>query len=189
MYPQLRDRRILLFAGRITKEKNIDFLFKVLPGIIEKHPEAVLLIVGNGPYLSELQKECERLGLKDHCVFAGYLDRKDLALAYAISDVFVFPSLTETQGLVTIEAMCAGTPVVAIGSMGTIMVMDGDKGGFMVRHDEYEFTTRVLDLLEDSDLYKRKEAEAQAHAQNWLIDNLTVKLLQIYEKTIKQHSV
>jgi glycosyltransferase involved in cell wall biosynthesis len=91
MYPQLRDRRILLFAGRITKEKNIDFLLKVLPAIIENHPEAVLLIVGNRPYLPELQKECERLNLKDHCVFAGYFDRKDLALAYAISDVFVFP--------------------------------------------------------------------------------------------------
>jgi hypothetical protein len=60
--------------------------------------------------------------------------------------------------------MCAGTPVVAIGSMGTIMVMDGDKGGFMVRHDEHEFTLRVLDPLEDSELYKHKAAEAQAHA-------------------------
>jgi glycosyltransferase involved in cell wall biosynthesis len=146
----------------------------------------VLLIVGNGPYLPELRKECEQLNLKGHCVFAGYLERKDMALAHAISDLFVFPSLTETQGLVTIEAMYAGTPVIAIGSMGTIMVMDGDKGGFMVRQDEQEFTMRVLDLLEDSELYNRKAAEAQAHAQNWLIDNVTVKLLQVYEKTISR---
>ncbi|MDR2793030.1 MAG: glycosyltransferase [Treponema sp.] len=187
MYPPLRDKRILLFAGRVTKEKNIDFLLRILPVVIEKHPEAVLLIVGNGPHLSELQKECERLNLKDHCVFAGYLERKDLALTYAISDVFVFPSLTETQGLVTIESMCAGTPVVAIGSMGTVMVMDGDNGGFMVQHDEHEFTMRVLDLLEDSELYKRKVSEARLHAQHWLIDNLTIKLLQIYEKTMKRN--
>jgi glycosyltransferase involved in cell wall biosynthesis len=186
MYPQLRDRRILLFAGRVTKEKNVGFLLKILPAVVEQHPEVALLIVGNGPYLSELQEECERLNLKDHCVFAGYLERKDLALAYAMSDIFVFPSLTETQGLVTIEAMCAGTPVVAIASMGTVMVMGSGNGGFMVQHDEREFTMRVLDLLENSDLYKRKAAEAKIHAQNWLIDNLTVKLVQLYEKIMKQ---
>jgi glycosyltransferase involved in cell wall biosynthesis len=184
MYPPLRDRRILLFAGRVTKEKNIAFLLKILPAIIAKHPEAALLIVGNGPDLHDLQKESEQMGLSAHCVFAGYLERKDLALAYAMSDIFVFPSLTETQGLVTIEAMFSGTPVVAIGSMGTIMVMGGDNGGFMVQNDGEEFTSRVLDLLEDSELYYRKITEAKAYAQNWMIDTMTVKLVGIYEKTI-----
>ncbi|MDR2135684.1 MAG: glycosyltransferase, partial [Treponema sp.] len=129
MYPPLRDRRILLFAGRVTKEKNIDFLLKILPGIIKKHPETVLLIVGDGPHLADLRGECERLNLGDYCVFTGYLERKDLGLVYSMSDIFVFPSLTETQGLVTIEAMYAGIPVVAIGSMGVIMVMSGNNGG------------------------------------------------------------
>jgi glycosyltransferase involved in cell wall biosynthesis len=184
MYPPLRDRRILLFAGRVTKEKNVGFLLKILPAIIAKHPEVVLLIVGNGLDLPDLQKESERLELTGHCVFAGYLERKDLALAYAMSDIFVFPSLTETQGLVTIEAMFSGTPVVAIGSMGTLMVMGGDNGGFMVQNDSGEFTSRVLDLLEDSELYHRKVVEAKSYAQNWMIDNMTVKLVGIYEKTI-----
>jgi glycosyltransferase involved in cell wall biosynthesis len=185
MYPQLKDRRILLFAGRVTKEKNIGFLLKILPGIIEKHPEAVLLIVGDGPYLADLRDECEHLNLKDRCVFTGYLERRDLGLVYAMSDIFVFPSLTETQGLVTVEAMYAGIPVVAIGSMGVIMVMSGNNGGFMVQNDEHEFTARVLDLLENPDLYHKKAVEANDYAQNWIIDNMTVKLVEIYEKTMK----
>jgi glycosyltransferase involved in cell wall biosynthesis len=185
MYPPLRDRRILLFAGRVTKEKNIEFLLRILPGIIEKHPETVLLIVGDGPYLADLRDECEQLNLNNHCVFTGYLERRDLGLVYAMSDIFVFPSLTETQGLVTVEAMCAGIPVVAIGSMGVIMVMSGNNGGFMVQNDEGEFAARVLDLLEDPGLYYTKAAEAKNYAQNWIIDNMTVKLVEIYEKTLQ----
>ncbi|MDR0669030.1 MAG: glycosyltransferase [Treponema sp.] len=185
MYPLLKDKRILLFAGRVTKEKNIDFLLRILPGIVEKHPETVLLIVGDGPYLADLRDECERLNLTNHCVFTGYLERGDLGMVYAMSDIFVFPSLTETQGLVTIEAMYAGIPVVAIGSMGVIMVMSGNNGGFMVQNDEHEFTTRVFDLLEDAGLYQRKAEEAKDFAQNWIIDNMTVKLVEIYEKTMK----
>jgi glycosyltransferase involved in cell wall biosynthesis len=116
------------------------------------------------------------------------LTRKDLALTYAISTIFVFPSLTETQGLVTIEAMLSGTPVVAIGEMGTIMVMGGNNGGFMVKNDPDEFARRVFDLLEDQDLYQRKILEAKSHAKAWTIDSLTEKLIQIYREAIKSFS-
>jgi glycosyltransferase involved in cell wall biosynthesis len=183
-YPQLAHKRILLFAGRIAKEKNIDFLLVIAPVIIAKHPEAVFLLVGNGPDLYYYQEECERLGIGAHCIFTGYLDREDLALTYRVSDIFVFPSLTETQGLVTIEAMFSGIPVVAIGAMGTLMVMNGDKGGFMVKNDPKEFTQRVFDLLEDRALYERKAAEAKSYAQEWSIDTLAVKLQSIYRDTL-----
>lgn len=184
-YPLLKGKRILLFAGRIAKEKNLDFLLALVPRIREKHPETVFLFVGNGPDLAYFQKEGEEKGIEEHCVFTGYLTRKDLALTYAISDIFVFPSLTETQGLVTIEAMLSGTPVVAIGEMGTIMVMGGNNGGFMVKNDPDEFAQRVFDLLEDQDLYQRKAAEAKIHAKAWTIDSLTEELVEIYRKAIK----
>jgi glycosyltransferase involved in cell wall biosynthesis len=122
-------------------------------------------------------------------VFTGYLPRKDLALCYTISEIFVFPSLTETQGLVTLEAMLSGTPVVAIGEMGTIMVMGGDNGGFMVKNDPVEFTGRVLELLGDDDLQRRKSEEARLHARAWSIEELTVKLVDIYQRTIDAYRV
>ncbi|MDR1986923.1 MAG: glycosyltransferase [Treponema sp.] len=184
-YPQLAHKRILLFAGRIAKEKNLDFLLAIAPAIIAKHPEAVFLLAGNGPDLYYYQEECERLGIEAHCIFTGYLDREDLALTYRVSDIFVFPSLTETQGLVTIEAMFSGIPVVAIGAMGTLMVMQGDKGGFMVKNDPQEFTQRVFDLLEYPALYERKAAEAKRYAQEWSIDTVAVKLQTLYQDTLR----
>jgi glycosyltransferase involved in cell wall biosynthesis len=183
-FPVLRGRRILLFAGRVAKEKNIEFLLEILPSILAKHPECLLLIVGDGPHLETLRKEAEEGGISGHVVFSGYLDRKDLALAYGMAEIFVFPSLTETQGLVTLEAMLSGTPVVAIGEQGTLMVMGGDNGGFMVKNDKAEFTARVFELLENPELRRLKAEEAQRHAQAWSIEGTTRKLEKIYEQTI-----
>jgi glycosyltransferase involved in cell wall biosynthesis len=183
-YPALKGKRILLFAGRVAREKNISFLLHLLPDVLKIHPDVILLIVGNGPDLDEFRKEADDLAVAEHCVFTGYLPRKDLALCYTISEIFVFPSLTETQGLVTLEAMLSGTPVVAIGEMGTIMVMGGDNGGFMVKNDPAEFTGRVLELLGDVDLRRRKSEEARQQARAWSIEELTVKLVDIYQNTI-----
>jgi glycosyltransferase involved in cell wall biosynthesis len=183
-YPQLNNKRILLFAGRIAKEKNIDFILKIVPEVIAKHPEVIFLFVGNGPDLYDYQEECENLGIREHCVFTGYVAREDLAFIYAASDIFIFPSLTETQGLVTIEAMISGTPVVAIGAMGTIEVMNGNNGGFMVQNDPREFMERIFNLLDNDELYRQKVEEAKCHAQGWTIDTMAVKLEQIYHSAL-----
>jgi len=182
-YPRLAGKRILLFAGRVAKEKNIGFLLAILPSILARRPDAVLLIAGNGPDQEYFRDEVKRLGIEEACVFTGYVDRKELALIYAISEVFMFPSLTDTQGLVTLEAMLSGTPVVAIGALGTLMVMGGDNGGFMVKNDAAEFTSRVLELLEDSDLAGRKAIEARTHALAWSIEELTKKLVDFYKSS------
>jgi glycosyltransferase involved in cell wall biosynthesis len=186
-FPRLKGKRILLFAGRIVKEKNLAFLLRILPAILEKHPDAVLLFVGNGPDLDYFRDEAREAGLEEKTVFTGYMERVELALVYTIAEVFVFPSLTDTQGLVTLEAMLSGTPVVAIGALGTLQVMGGDNGGFMVKCDSGEFTSRVLDLLGDPELRRKKSLEAKTHARSWSIEELTKKLVAIYEATVKSY--
>jgi len=186
-FPKLKGKRILLFAGRIAKEKNLGFLLNILPEILKKHPDVVLLFAGSGPDLDYFKEEAKKKGLDDNCEFSGYVERKDLALIYRISEVFLFPSLTDTQGLVTLEAMFSGTPVVAIGALGTLMVMGGDNGGFMVKNDENEFTERVLALLGDRDLRSRKSKEARLHARSWSIEELTKKLTDIYKATAEAY--
>jgi len=186
-FPRLKGKRLLLFAGRVAKEKNIGFLIKILPDILARHPDVVLLIAGNGPDLEYFRGEANKAGVEEACVFTGNLERKDLAFIYKISEIFVFPSLTDTQGLVTLEAMLSGTPVVAIGVLGTIMVMGGDNGGFMVKNDKAEFTARVLELLEDRELHRQKSLEAIKHASAWSIGELTKKLVDIYESTVTIH--
>ena len=183
-YPVVRGKRLLLFAGRVAKEKNLGFVIEMFPELLAKHPDLVLLIAGNGPGLDGYREEAKNCGVADSCVFPGYLSREELSLVYAISHIFVLPSVTETQGLVTIEAMLSGTPVVAIGAMGTLQVMGGDHGGFMVQNDRDEFKKRVLQLLEDDDLYRNKVEEARLHAQQWTIGSLTERLVEIYNATI-----
>ena len=183
LFPKLKGRRILLFAGRVAKEKNLGFLLNILPDIIARHPDVILLIAGNGPDQDYFREEARKKGIEDKCVFTGYFDRNDLALVYAVSEIFVFPSLTDTQGLVTLEAMLSGTPVVAIGAMGTLTVMGGDNGGFMVKNNPAEFTGRVLELLENPELRMSKSREAKKYARSWSIDELTKKLIIIYEST------
>jgi len=184
-YPLLKGKRILLFAGRVVREKNIGFLFSILPEILAKFSDVALLIVGGGPDLEYFQDEAKKAGVEESCVFTGYMERSDLVQTYAFAEVFVFPSLTDTQGLVTLEAMLSGIPVVAIGALGTLMVMGGDNGGFMVKNDAAEFTARVLDLLGDRELHCRKSGEAREHASAWSIEELTKKLVVFYESTVK----
>jgi glycosyltransferase involved in cell wall biosynthesis len=182
-HPEIKGKRILLFAGRVVREKNLGFLLGILPDILAKHPDVILLIAGNGPDLEYFQEEAAAAGLSESCIFTGYMERRGLALMYGISEIFVFPSLTDTQGLVTLEAMISGVPVVAIGALGTLMVMGGDNGGFMVKNDPAEFTAGVLRLLEDPELYRQKAAEAKIHAQSWSIDVVTKRLVEIYQAT------
>jgi glycosyltransferase involved in cell wall biosynthesis len=186
-HPRLKGKRILLFAGRVVREKNLGFLLNILPEILARHPDLILLVAGNGPDLDYYKNEALKIGVDAACVFTGYLERGDLAKVYRMAEVFVFPSLTDTQGLVTLEAMFSGTPVVAIGVLGTLMVMGGDNGGFMVKNDAAEFTARVLDLLEDPGLYRRKSTEARDYARHWSIDELTKKLVTIYESTTNDY--
>ena len=184
-FPFLKNRKILLYVGRVVKEKNLCFLYDMLDRVHKTNPEAALLFVGDGPYLEELKGLAEERGLKDSVAFIGYAARGDLIYFYRMSSIFVFPSLTETQGLVTIEAMTVGIPLVAIGAMGTLDVMRGDNGGFMVKNDIDEFSSKVQLLLNDKQLYEAKSEEAKKWAKQWSIETLTPTLVKYYQKAIE----
>lgn len=181
-FPAIKNKKILLFVGRIAMEKNLMFLLDVLKKIDKN--DVALLFVGGGPFLEDLQQKAKELGIGDRVFFTGYIEKPDLIYFYKFSNVFVFPSLTDTQGLVTIEAMLSGIPVVAIGAMGTIDVMHGDNGGFMVDNDVEQFTSKVENLLNDTNLYKEKVNEALSWGKKWLAEELVLKLIDYYKKTI-----
>ncbi len=183
-FPGLKGKKILLFAGRIVKEKNLPFLFDVLEKVQKENPKTALLFVGSGPYVEELQSLALERGLSDSVVFTGYVPSDELVYFYKIASIFTFPSKTETQGLVTVEAMLAGLPVVGIGILGTADVMQGDHGGFMVKEDSDEFSAKVIALLKNEKLRKEKSAEALDWAQKWKISSLTPRLVDCYQKAI-----
>ena len=195
-FPQLKDRRILLFAGRVAKEKNLPFLLPVLQRVnqlLEKDESAsstkraALLVAGDGNFMQELKALVEQQQLTQDVFYLGYVERKDLASLYHLADVFTFPSKTETQGLVTVEAMAAGLPVVAIGEMGTIDVMQGDNGGFMVPEDVEIFSQKVYQLLTNDTLYQEKSQEGRAWSKRWGMAALTDRLEVAYATCIADH--
>lgn len=197
-FPQLKDRHLLLFAGRVAKEKNLPFLLPVLRRVNqllrEQHLQepssqkrAALLVAGDGHFMAELQGLVKKEGLDGDVFYLGYVGREDLSCLYHLADVFVFPSKTETQGLVTVESMAAGLPVVAIGEMGTIDVMQGDNGGFMVEEDVEVFSQKVFQLLSDSALHKKKSKEGLLWSKRWSMDALTDRLEQAYKVCIADY--
>ncbi|GMO28412.1 MAG: hypothetical protein Pg6A_16320 [Termitinemataceae bacterium] len=183
-FPVLRGKKLLLFAGRLTQEKNILFILKLLPCIIKRHSDIMLVISGDGPFALELRRQSKEIKIDKNCLFTGYMPHNELIWLYSMAYIFVFPSLTETQGLVTLEAMTAGIPVVAISSMGTKAVMAGGRGGFLVPNNPKIFTKKVLLLLENKKIYKIKAKEARRNAENWFIDIMIDRLLAIYRNTI-----
>lgn len=178
--PQLQGKRILLSVCRIAQEKNVDFLLEAVDRIRKSVPSVLLVMAGNGPYREEFQSRILQRGLEESVLCLGYVDRQELRHLYALAEVFVFASVTETQGLVTIEAMMCGTPVVAIGKMGTKEVMAGDNGGFLVDEDPEAFSAAVTTLLEDPLVYRKKAGEASSYSRLWTAARMTARLEELY---------
>jgi len=183
-FPQLKGKRVLFFVGRLGREKNIPFLFQVLASVLQTEPNTMLLLAGDGPARKELEQEVTERGLAANVVFAGFVARKDLREYYFLADVFVFASKVESQGLVALEAMICGTPVVAIGKMGTREIMGGDNGGYMVDDDLAEFSSCVTLLLQDKQVYAEKCREALRHVEKWTMQAQAIKMLDLYETLV-----
>lgn len=117
-----------LYVGRVSKEKNLHLLADAFRTYIQAHPNAHLLVVGDGPYLEEMRQNMKDLP----CHFSGYLDGDDLAQVYASADVFVFPSTTDTFGNVVLEAQASGLPVIVTDQGGPCENIVPDKTGIVV---------------------------------------------------------
>jgi len=139
--------QVVLFMGRVAEEKNIDFLMRVVHRLKPKVPHLQFLIAGEGAAKKHLEKMRVDLGMESYVHFAGYLSKEDWRDCYAGSDLFVFASITETQGLVVTEAMAAETPVVAVAEMGIKDVMASGRGGLTTSLNEDEFTDAVIARL------------------------------------------
>ena len=185
-YPELKGKKILLFVGRIGREKNPEFLIEVLKKLVPEFPDVMLLFAGDGPFKGELLEIVNKKGLAKNVIMLGYVQRQNMKNIYTLADIFVFASKTETQGLVTIEAMICHTPVVALGVMGTKDVMKGDNGGFMVEDNVDLFTEKVRLLLKDKTLYKKKSDEAYRYSQEWTMEKTGRDMLDLYKLALQK---
>lgn len=175
------DRPVALFVGRVAHEKNIDFLLDAMDRVRRRVPSALLLVTGDGPALPHLKRRATELGLTEHVHFLGYLDRaRTLPDCYAAADVFAFASKTETQGLVLLEAMASGCPVVALSEMGTRDILEPRRGCRIAPDDPDRFAHTLAELLEDRWLRVRLGAEARVYAAEWSDDAMAARLAACY---------
>ena len=177
------DRPLLLFVGRAAHEKNIGFLIDMMCDMRRLRPEALLLIAGEGPAAPALRARANALGVSESVRFMGYFDRGDeLRDCYSAADVFVFASLTETQGLVLLEAMAQSVPVVAIPRMGTIDILAPLLGCRHATEDPHSFAAVVNEVLADKQLHGRLAAQARQYAQSWASKKMAERLCGVYAR-------
>ncbi len=182
-------RPVALFVGRVAHEKNIDYLLEVVALARESIPDLLLLIAGEGPALSRLQQIVQTQGLQRSVQFIGYLDRQaDLPACYAAADVFVFASRTETQGLVLLEAMAAGLPVVALAEMGTLDILGARRGAIVPDGAPEVFARALSRLLLDEALRQRLSEEGRAYAAEWSDERLAVRMATFYRRVVATHA-
>lgn len=173
---------LLLYIGRLSAEKEIDRIKPVLEAI----PHARLALVGNGPHREELKAHFT--GTPTH--FVGYLQGQDLASAYASADAFIFPSRTETLGLVLLEAMAAGCPVIAANAGGIPdIVTDGENGFLFDTTQEHAMTDATQRLLANQIERETLRKAARAEAERWSWASATRQLQNYYEQVIDQDAL
>ena len=178
-------RRVLLFVGRVAFEKNIDFLLRALERAIATIPDLLLVIAGEGPALASLKKLAAKLDLQEHVLFVGYLDRRGALLdCYCAADAFVFASRTETQGLVLLEAMALGLPVISTAVMGTRDIVGPKRGALVPDDDEADFAEHIVRLMRDGNLRARLAEEGRAYVREWHADALARQLVATYQDVV-----
>ena len=176
------NRPLLVHVGRVAHEKNIGFLLEVVARLKMNHPDVLLLICGDGPAKKDLQQQTQRSGLADQVMFVGYLDREtELLDCYRAADVFVFASRTKTQGLVLLEAMALGVPVVSTAVMGTIDIVSAQKGALVAEEDVTDFAAKVSRLLCDPVLRASMSEAGREYAKSWSAPATAQRLAGIYE--------
>lgn len=175
----------VITTSRLGKEKNISFIIDAFCSLHNKRPATKLLIVGDGPDRDDLATYAANSACRDHIIFLGFQTQSTLFALYQKAKVFVFSSLTETQGMVVLEALTMGLPVVALAGTGTEDLLAGDMGGFMVAPHPELFTQKILELVTSDKLWEQKHLEALQRATEFSIEKMAERMLVLYTTLTK----
>ena len=179
--------KLLLYVSRIAREKNVDFLLEAVRQLTGKRKDFYLLLIGGGPELEEFRKMVAGWRLEKRIVFTDMLPKKETNRYYGAADIFVFPSITETQGIVITEAMAAGIPAVAINIMGPSDLIQDGVDGFLVPLKLEPFRAKIEGLLDDESLRQKMGKKARQNAQKFSVETSADKMEGLYEKVSSNH--
>ncbi|MHB1676362.1 MAG: glycosyltransferase [Sulfuriferula sp.] len=180
------DRPVIVYVGRVAFEKNIEFLLLMLSQLRHNLPDVLLIIAGEGPAETKLKRIVEGLNLSAHVLFVGYLERaSELPACYCAGDAFVFASRTETQGLVLLEAMALGVPVVSTAVMGTRDILAAGKGCRVAQDNPVDFAATLHEVITNTELRAQLSREAKEHALEWSAPQMAQQISDFYQQILR----
>jgi len=182
----LPDGILVLYVGRVGKEKNIPLLLRSFSEVAPKVPRARLVVVGGGPLLKEAKRMAAKLGIERRALFVGFVPRDRVPLYYRACDVFAFPSTTETQGLSVLEALAHGLPAVTVNVNGAGELVTHGADGFVVPPELGPFSSALLSLLRDEALRRRMGEAARKKGEEFSSRRQAQRLVEIYLSLLKQ---
>jgi glycosyltransferase involved in cell wall biosynthesis len=179
------ERRVLLYAGRIAREKNLSVLFESVAQSLEHDPRIEFVLVGDGPARQECTALARKLGIGDHVRFVGSVKRSEVDRYYAASDLFVFSSMTETQGLVVLEAMSYGLPALVAQGGGAGEAVEDGVNGFLLRNEPSAFADAIARLLRNDTLHAKLSSGARRTGRAYSVPATTDQVLAVYGQALE----
>lgn len=181
----LGDEKILISISRLSKEKNIDFMLGAVRGLARRCQVPFrFLIIGDGEERHHLQARINDEGLANLVTLVGAVPPEEIPTYCRLSDIFLFASRSETQGMVILEAMAAGLPVVAVRSSGIDDIVQDEVNGFKTPPDPARWCDRVAALLQDQSLYERLSKNAKRCARENSIEQFSTNIARFYGQVL-----
>ncbi|OGJ10131.1 hypothetical protein A2456_01540 [Candidatus Nomurabacteria bacterium RIFOXYC2_FULL_36_19] len=175
----------LLFVGRLFPEKSVDTIIKAMPHIIKKHKNVHLMLVGGGHLRQKLENLVRTLGLTKHITFLGLVSDEDKILAYNASDIFILPSLAELEGMVVLEAMACGKPIIISDAKMSASRFFVDGNGFLFKtEDHLDLAHQISKLIADPILRKKLGEVSLKNSKNFNIQHSVDMLEEVYYSSI-----
>lgn len=172
--------KVMISVGRLAKEKNWALFINAAAKAIKKHPDLRVVILGDGPMCGEIGKLAASLGISDNLELLGNVPFEKVPAYLQAADFFSFASTTETQGLVTLEALAADLPVVAVDASGTRDIVQHEVQGLLVEETDEALAAGIDKLLSNPDLFSKFKQAATARAEDFEIIKLSQKMLDVY---------
>lgn len=180
------DGPMILFVGRLVQEKGIQVLLQAAPRILEKHPDATIMIAGTGYFMDDLQRKVAELGIGNNVRFFGHADDKSLPELYKMADICVVPSLYEPFGIVALEGMAATLPTVTSDNGGlTDIIQHMENGLTTFAGDSESLAWGLLQVLDSPELAQKVGTRARAHVlEHYSWEAITTKTVAAYQDVI-----
>lgn len=181
------EHKVLLYVGRLAREKNMETLFRMASLAFRADPSLRLWLVGDGPYRAECVRMVREFRIGDRVKFVGFVPRDQVDQYYAASDLFVFSSITETQGLVVQEAMTYGLPAVAVTGGGASEGIEEGVNGYVVKNDAHTFAEQVLQVTSDETALAILSDGALKASRLAGTDSMCDRVVEVYREVIRNH--